>query len=92
MYSACVSQALTNAGVHEEFVKKLLVFKAHFSSCDPAAQHLLQRAAEEMLLAARKSQSLIVATKLVSVLMLIGEGYEEIFKENVCTFLNSQKN
>ena len=83
MYSVCVAQALTKAGVHQEFVKKLLAFKAHCSSCDPAAQHLLKRAAEEMLLAARKNQSLIAATKLISILMLIGEGYKEIFKENV---------
>ena len=83
MHSFCVIVALDSAQVNEELKEKLSKYKAHSSSCEPVSMRLICRAAKEMLLAHKRGQALVAATKMVSILLIIGEGYEKVFRENV---------
>ena len=90
MEKECIKHVLHVASVNTDLKQKLLLYAPHKSSCHPIALKLLIRSCVEMMQAQKNGNYLLAATKLVSFLMILGEGYEIVFKENISSLTYSE--
>lgn len=92
MEKECAKFIMKNAGVNEFVLTHLLTFitlESAKSMCHPCSLHLLFRSSREMILASYEKQWDICGSKLLSLVMLLGFGFLDVFKENLKIDLES---
>jgi hypothetical protein len=77
----CAKDSLKEAP--DELKGLLLGFASAQMLCHPCSKLLIQRGTEEMMKAAKEGMMDVAAVKLWSVLMLLKEGFEVVFAENL---------
>jgi hypothetical protein len=86
MEKQCAKLAMKNAGV-SNYISFLLINyispQSTFYMCHPCSLSLISRTSQEMLQASSQKQWDICGTKLLSLLMILGFGFLDVFKENL---------